>query len=69
VQTVAHERDALNAYPLDLIERDLIRAPVVELGGASAGMIGHAGGFFERAAALEISGNAGSPECLLGRPL
>ena len=28
-------------------------AAVIELGGAGAGMIGHAGGFFERTAAFE----------------
>jgi hypothetical protein len=43
---------SLNPHALDLIERDFIGAPVVKLGGAGAGVIGHACRLFERATDL-----------------
>jgi hypothetical protein len=52
----------LNRNALDLIERDLIAGAVVELGGARAFMRGHSLGVFERAAGLEIGGDAGRAE-------
>src|SRR6516162_1642314 len=48
--------------PFDLIERDLVASPVVELGRARAFVRGHSQGVFERAAGLEVGGDAGRPE-------
>jgi hypothetical protein len=52
-------RRPLNCDPLDLIERDLIAGAVVELGRARAFVCCHGLGILERAAGLEIGGNAG----------
>ena len=50
---------ASDLYPLDLIERDLVRRPVVEFGG-SGGLVGGDGlGVFEGAAVLQVGGDAG----------
>ncbi len=43
----------LDPYPLDLIEGDLIRPPVVELGRTAAGVIGSVCGLFQCAAILQ----------------
>ncbi len=58
---------ALNTDPLDLIEAHLIPPPVIELRRAAAGMVGHRPRFFQRTAVIEIGGNAGSPEGVIGR--
>ena len=47
---------------LDLVQADLIIAAVVELGGAGRGAVGDHRGFLERAAVLQVSRDAGSPE-------
>jgi hypothetical protein len=47
---------------VDLVERDLIAPAIVELGGARALVRGHGLGLFERAAGLEIGGDAGRAE-------
>jgi hypothetical protein len=48
-------------YPLDLIERDLIVAAVVELGRSRALMCGHLLCEFEQTAVEQINGDAGQP--------
>jgi hypothetical protein len=52
----------LDLYLLDLVECDLVAGAAVELGGARAFVRGHRLGVFERAAALEVGGNAGRAE-------
>jgi len=54
--------DRSNRDPLDFIERDLIAGAVVELGRARALVRRHDLGVFERAADLEIRGDAGCTE-------
>ena len=51
-----------NQYPLDLIERDLIVAPVVEAGGSRALVIGHLLRDLELAAVAQVLGDAGGAE-------
>src|SRR5690349_16146847 len=53
---------ASNRNPLDLIERDLVAGPVVELRRARTLMRSHRLRVFERAAGLEIGRNAGRAE-------
>ena len=53
-----------NSYPFDLSEGGLIDA-VIELG--SADVVGHSGGFFQRAAIFQIRGNAGGADALSSR--
>jgi hypothetical protein len=55
-------RPALNRNPLDLVERDFVTGPIVELGGARAFVRGHGLGVFERAASLEVGSDAGCAE-------
>src|SRR5258708_2441818 len=52
----------LNRDALDLVERDLIAGAVVKLRGARAFVRGHGLSVFERAAGLEIGGDAGRAE-------
>jgi hypothetical protein len=52
----------LNGNPLDLVERDLVAGAVVGLGGAWAFMRRHGLGVFQRAAHLEVGGDAGRAE-------
>ena len=47
---------ASNQDPLHLVETHLVAPAVVELGGASAGVVGHGRGLFERAAVLGVWG-------------
>jgi hypothetical protein len=47
---------------LDLIERDFVAGAIVELGGAWAFVRRHGLRIFERAARLEVGGDAGRPE-------
>src|SRR5215213_7527318 len=54
---------------LDLIERNLIARAVVELGRARAFMRGHGLRIFERAAGLEIDGDAGCAEHVVAKLL
>src|SRR5271154_531390 len=49
---------------LDLIERDLVVAPIVELGRACALVCCHLLGVFEQAAIKQIDGDAGGPEAV-----
>lgn len=39
-------RSPLQPYPLHLVEADRVAAPVVELGGAGRGVVGHGRGVF-----------------------
>jgi hypothetical protein len=55
-------RGLLNRDPLDLIERDGVVGPVVQLGGARAFVCRHCLRVFERAAGFEIRGDAGRAE-------
>jgi len=48
--------------PFDLVEGNVVAAPVVEAGGAGRLVVGHLLGDFELAAVLEIGGNAGGAE-------
>ena len=48
-----YEPTCSNPHPFDVVEGDLIGAAVVEAG--SAGMVGHRGGFFERAAIFKYA--------------
>lgn len=48
--------------PLHLIEADVVPAPVVELGRARRGVVGHRGCVLQCPAVLEISRDAGCPE-------
>jgi hypothetical protein len=45
-------------HALNLVEAHLVAPSVIELGGARRGVVRNAGCFFERAAVLEIGGNA-----------
>ena len=51
-----------NRDPLDLIERDLVPGAIVELGGARAFVRRHCLRIFQRAALIEIGGDASCPE-------
>jgi hypothetical protein len=51
--------------PFDLIEAQIVAPPVIELRRPGAGMIGHCGGFLQRAAVLEICCDAGRPETVV----
>ena len=53
--------------PLDLIEADLVLATVIELGGASAGMIGHGSGVLQGTAVLQIGGDPGRPKTVISQ--
>ena len=53
---------ALYTDALNLIERDLIAAPVIEAGSPGRLMGSHLLGDFEPSAAFEIGGDAGSAE-------
>jgi hypothetical protein len=55
-------RQVSNLDPFDLIERDLIAGTVVEPGGTRAFVRRHGLRVFERAAGLEIRGDAGRAE-------
>jgi hypothetical protein len=48
----------LDLFLLDLVECDLVAGAAVELGGARAFVRDHRLGVFERAAALEVGGDA-----------
>ncbi len=54
-----HLRHELNPHLLILIERRLVVAPVVELGGARGGVGGHRLRVFQRAVALKVIGDSG----------
>ncbi len=54
--------------PLDLIESDLIAASVVELGGARRGVCGHLAGMLKLAVILEVGGDPGRTEGVVGDP-
>jgi hypothetical protein len=60
--------DLSNHDPLDLIERDLIVAPVIEAGGARALMVGHLLRDFELAAVAQVFGDAGGAEGVIADP-
>ena len=53
---------SLNSNLLDFIERDLVVCAVVELGGTRALVGGHGLSVLERAAIVEIGGDAGGAE-------
>ena len=48
-----------NRHPLDLVERHLVAAAIVELRRARRGVVRHRGGLFERAAVLKIGRDPG----------
>ena len=48
--------------PLDLVEADVVAAPVIKLGGARRCVVRHRRGLFERAAIFQIGGDAGRAE-------
>src|SRR5271166_4273207 len=60
----SHDRWS-NHDPLDLIEADFIAPAVVELRRARRRMVCHRGGLFQRAAILEIGGNAGGAKAVI----
>ena len=53
---------------LHLVERDFVRAPVVEPGGARGGVVGERLRVFEGALVLQIGGDAGRPEGVVAYP-
>ena len=53
-----------DADAFDLVERDLVRAAVVEASGAGAFVVGHLLGDFEFAAVAEVFGDAGGTEAV-----
>lgn len=53
---------ALNQYPLHLIQRHLIVAPVIQPGGARRFVIRHALRNLELAAVAQVLGDPGRPE-------
>jgi len=55
----------LNHDPLDLIEAELVAPAIIKLGGARRGVVRHRRGLLERAAVLEIGGDAGCPEAVV----
>src|SRR5271170_835889 len=54
-----------NSYAFNLIKTDFIPPAIVELRRAGRGMVRHRGGLFERAAVLQVSGDAGCPEAVI----
>ena len=52
----------LQHNPLDLLERDLVIAPIVELGRARAFMRGHLLRVFEETAVHQLDGDPGGAE-------
>ena len=56
------EAQNLDRNPLDLIERNLILPPVVELGRPRALVVGDMLRGFKRAVVLQVRGDAGCPE-------
>src|SRR5947209_5690523 len=54
-----------NSYPLVLIERDFIVAPVVELSRTGRGVIGHLLSMLKRAAIFQVIGDARSPQTMI----
>jgi hypothetical protein len=58
----------LQDNPLDLVERDLVVAAVVELGRACALVRGHLLGVLEEAAVEQIDGDAGCSEAVAAEP-
>ena len=61
---VLYHSSALQNNTLDLIERDLVVAAVVELGRARAFVRGHLLGVLEEAAVEQIDGDPGSAEAV-----
>jgi hypothetical protein len=51
-----------NEYPFPLVERNFLGAAVVELRRACRGMVRHLRRLLERAAVLQVSGDARRPE-------
>jgi hypothetical protein len=54
-----------NHHALDLIEREFTAPPVIELRGARAGMVRHAGRLLERAAVFQVGGDPGRAEAVI----
>jgi hypothetical protein len=59
---------ALNPDPLHLVQADVVLPPIVELGRARAGVVGHGRGILQRAAVLQVGGDAGGPEGVIADP-
>lgn len=60
---IRSDQDALN-----LVSVHLVGAPVIELRGVGRGVMGDHGGTFQRAAVLQVGGNAGGPEGFVADP-
>ena len=52
------QRSRSNQHPLHLVERHFLGAAIIKLRRAGAGMVRHLRGAFERAAVLQIGGDA-----------
>jgi hypothetical protein len=52
----------LNPHPFDFIQADLIGAPIVELGGAGGGVVGHRGRVLQGASVFEVCRDTGRSE-------
>ena len=65
VQSQAHSSDQNS---LDLIEADLVAAPVIELGGAGRGVVGDHRRLLQRAAVLEVGRDAGGAKGVIADP-
>src|SRR3954470_21543656 len=57
-----------NQDALYLVQADLIAAPVVELGGAGRGVVGDHRRLLQRAAVLEVRGDAGGAKSVIADP-
>ena len=55
----------LHSDSFDLIETDVIMAPIIELGGAGAGVIGHGRGVLQGAPVLQIGGDPCRPKTMV----
>ena len=55
-------RQTSDEDPLDVIEADVVGAPIVEPGGPGVGMVGHLARLFQRAAIFEVGSDAGTPK-------
>lgn len=58
----------LYSNPLHLVQRDLVRSAVIELGGAGGSVVGHRRRLLQRSAVLEVGGDAGGPERVVPDP-
>ena len=68
VPTQSSKRNRLNGDPFHFVQRNLLLPPVVELGGPWGLVVGDVLGRLERAAVLQVGGDAGGAEGMVADP-